>query len=1847
MPDGSVGASAPQQEAGRAGLIVRASAKLEEFRKVIRELFGLKEGDKKVKGSERSSLDKILAIAEEDVARVKKDGEPLEKILEEAKAGLAGVTLKENLSGAVEGLRRKQREEVEKALKDYREALVEVLKEGENPTMKKEEVVVVPEPAEVSSDKGAVEQEGVAVAVASPERSGEVVARTRDPEEERLVDLVGELTIDGNDPKQAAFLNAAQNADTAWATFEKASGAEREKAKEVYDKAVLRLKNAYTEFQKPKSKRAPRAPKLEIVPREAWMDQVDEYLAGDLKDDQILLAMLLEYEKPSEHVEEYEKLVSLASDAHQKLKKLKFEEGRIPADQNEKNFNDYKESMKAVKAAAAAYIALGESPTTEKTVASGGDFGKDFVARAQAEIAARQEKNATTEQAEDERMQELRAKQIGDKNQERAEEVARVRSAIDDIRRLATQHAEQMIKSGEGSKIATDLPMIALWQEMKGEGVKIQTARALRGFLEGQVEEVVIEDENVPVDKQEKKRVQARVSTFSKEAVLGAARIYGFENEESLLAAAALPLPTEKKTSKGFASEAAEATRNKAKTVRLEKIATRTRQIDTMLAGYKDMGTEPPGWVKALTIEKKDLAREKAELEEELKSSTSQPEATSETHQEVGSVQPEAQTTREAIKTKAEKFIGSASSLGKEKAGWKNQDAFLVDHKNGLFGVFDGIGGEAAGDRASQIVRDYVQSRVGEFEGLDAEAVASVMADIMNKTAKELHAAEQADPALKGMGTTLTLIKIVGNEVVIGQAGDSRVYGKTAEGRLRSLTLDSNEAMDDVLKQFGEDVAFVFQQTVDELDRASDWIAFKQKTDSELKALDFSEDEIKIFRDKQSDFESLIPLYFLGRNVISAWAGSGGKVDIYDLSVEKELLLTSDGIHDNLKKSEIRLILTGQYDKLQDSELRDGLKGIANPTEALTAAAQIRSKQKGNKRAKPDDMTALRVEREIPNTDEEVVEVRDNELEVVSPAEEVDDGVYAEGRVEGRPRKRDKNADGSQAKSGTGNAPDIFDATDFSVEETKSAYEDTGSSATPANPDTTPPVPPLETTRIGIDTVELKTRTEAARAMIDSVKTGIAAWGKDRRDGVGQEYYIKDAVAYLERIIKRDEVFLALATPTEDDERAYSEERKAMVEGDLKRQYDRLFVLALKGSKKPYAEEFPAWIANAKKRAEAAGAKGNQDGRKREEVYAKEIEKRKEVIDAIRPFFEVWLKMETKEATVPVPDATAAPTPDASAAPKPPEATPAPADASSPVPPEAAPATPPAVPKTPDASAAPVPPAAPPVAPPTPDKKAAARPELKFADETLFEGEDGKGILDWLKKHGPLADEAKKLLDDKALAQARTRYAPFAEHATLLDDLVKATTELTQAKTPSERLSREAVLVTLRQKAPGSMRAEVTLEELEGEKRQLKRRIEGGDDNEPMSAGVKRATAENRARLAQIKEDIILVEMDLALERALMEVATMEGKQSVNEIKKSVFGTERREEGMERDWKEVAGEAEKAFEALSKKMEGRSKYAESEKYFGPIYGAFLKEQELTIALNKSLHGFNVLDAAEVHVTQTLRVLDHESSGTLAFGAWNEMPASVRDYLDKAGLGEKSEVGDIKAKLYERLRAITRAKVEADKELRLHMERIDAAEEPLYDVVQEVQVKLQQEDRQLLRQLSQLRAEMEMYKPEKAKKEVDKLAYETRTKELKARLELVGNEQAYTSALLKDSEALLDISKRTLSAQGGKDMSEASALEALKNQKTIADVLVRVMNGQAALGAQRKDEVIREQMLRKQLPSTPRVQGGGASFGKGTPAPENRTSGGKGGEDKSMWQAFMETGFGKGAKEFVEAFRFWE
>lgn len=117
-----------------------------------------------------------------------------------------------------------------------------------------------------------------------------------------------------------------------------------------------------------------------------------------------------------------------------------------------------------------------------------------------------------------------------------------------------------------------------------------------------------------------------------------------------------------------------------------------------------------------------------------------------------------------------------------------NEDSFLHDDALGLYVVADGLGGHAAGEVASEEavhqVRAWIRRERPRVESLienpydteqQHEAEQIVRSAIMSATYL-IHSMAEFDDSKAGMGTTLSVLMILGRVAVVGQVGDSRIY---------------------------------------------------------------------------------------------------------------------------------------------------------------------------------------------------------------------------------------------------------------------------------------------------------------------------------------------------------------------------------------------------------------------------------------------------------------------------------------------------------------------------------------------------------------------------------------------------------------------------------------------------------------------------------------------------------------------------------------------------------------------------------------------------------------------------------------------------------------------------------------------------------------------------------------------------------------------------------------------------------------------------------------------------------------------------------------------------------------
>jgi protein phosphatase len=126
--------------------------------------------------------------------------------------------------------------------------------------------------------------------------------------------------------------------------------------------------------------------------------------------------------------------------------------------------------------------------------------------------------------------------------------------------------------------------------------------------------------------------------------------------------------------------------------------------------------------------------------------------------------------------------VGRESSTGNKRR--RNEDSFVVAPP--LFAVADGMGGAQAGEVASKLAVATL-----EDAGADAGSAGGeerVLA-LIREANRRVYERSNTDPAVSGMGTTITVALVEGTHVTFGHVGDSRAY-LLRDGVMEQLTED-------------------------------------------------------------------------------------------------------------------------------------------------------------------------------------------------------------------------------------------------------------------------------------------------------------------------------------------------------------------------------------------------------------------------------------------------------------------------------------------------------------------------------------------------------------------------------------------------------------------------------------------------------------------------------------------------------------------------------------------------------------------------------------------------------------------------------------------------------------------------------------------------------------------------------------------------------------------------------------------------------------------------------------------------------------------------------------------------
>jgi protein phosphatase len=134
-----------------------------------------------------------------------------------------------------------------------------------------------------------------------------------------------------------------------------------------------------------------------------------------------------------------------------------------------------------------------------------------------------------------------------------------------------------------------------------------------------------------------------------------------------------------------------------------------------------------------------------------------------------------------------------ASALDVGRARTNTEDSVALDAEAKVAVLADGMGGYKAGEVASGMATSLVCSSLVQW--LRSHCVptprelAQAMGHCVDQANRAIFDASNGNPQYSGMGTTLVMVAVAGDQLVVGHVGDSRVY-RLRGGQLQRLTRD-------------------------------------------------------------------------------------------------------------------------------------------------------------------------------------------------------------------------------------------------------------------------------------------------------------------------------------------------------------------------------------------------------------------------------------------------------------------------------------------------------------------------------------------------------------------------------------------------------------------------------------------------------------------------------------------------------------------------------------------------------------------------------------------------------------------------------------------------------------------------------------------------------------------------------------------------------------------------------------------------------------------------------------------------------------------------------------------------
>lgn len=121
-----------------------------------------------------------------------------------------------------------------------------------------------------------------------------------------------------------------------------------------------------------------------------------------------------------------------------------------------------------------------------------------------------------------------------------------------------------------------------------------------------------------------------------------------------------------------------------------------------------------------------------------------------------------------------------------------NEDNCFIDPSARFFLVADGMGGQSAGEKASELAVDLISEKFQQwvdFQKVETKATIEAIDRAVIHANDEIMALGGLDSRYHNMGTTIAYVVSIAGLLFVGNVGDSRVYRLRA-GKIEQLTKD-------------------------------------------------------------------------------------------------------------------------------------------------------------------------------------------------------------------------------------------------------------------------------------------------------------------------------------------------------------------------------------------------------------------------------------------------------------------------------------------------------------------------------------------------------------------------------------------------------------------------------------------------------------------------------------------------------------------------------------------------------------------------------------------------------------------------------------------------------------------------------------------------------------------------------------------------------------------------------------------------------------------------------------------------------------------------------------------------